>query len=278
VILDEALRLRLAGQHAVMGPTTVETFLQCPFLFFARHTLKLEGPPLEPEERLDARVQGNIVHEVLARWLPRPQAIGPLVEDVFRETCAREEVPDDYRTEAVRLELLRNLQRFIGEAVIPGASPSDIESKFTLPLDDGLTLRCRIDRIDSTSDGKALIVDYKYSSRERITKLVKGHEAGTHIQGGIYMLAVQDSGREVAGMLFAAIRGQVAWDGWEGAPALREVMEKSRQTVLTAVAQIREGAIAPNPADVELCQYCDFRDTCRVESMAKVTVSGGAGE
>jgi ATP-dependent helicase/DNAse subunit B len=79
-------------------------------------------------------------------------------------------------------------------------------------------------------------------------------------------------------MLFAAIRGQVAWDGWEGAPALREVMEKSRQTVLTAVAQIREGAIAPNPADVELCQYCDFRDTCRVESMAKVTVSGGAGE
>ncbi len=73
VILDEALRQRLAGQHAVLSPTAVETFLQCPFLFFARHTLKLEGPPTAPEQRLDASVQGNIVHEVLARWLPRPR-------------------------------------------------------------------------------------------------------------------------------------------------------------------------------------------------------------
>ncbi len=278
VILDEALRLRLAGQHAVLSPTAVETFLQCPFQFFARHTLRLEGPPLEPEERLDASVQGEIMHTVLARWFLDPQVIEPLFENVFHETCAREEVPDDYRTEAVRLELLRNLQRFIGEAVIPGASPSGIESKFTLLLDEGLTLRGRIDRIDSISDGRALIIDYKYSSPERITKLVKAHDEGTRIQGGIYILAVQNSGREVAEMLFAGIRGRAKWAGWGGAPALREMAEKSRQAVLTAVAHIREGAIAPDPADADLCQYCDFRDTCRVESMAKVTVSGGAGE
>jgi RecB family exonuclease len=134
-----------------------------------------------------------------------------------------------------------------------------------------------IDRIDKTPDEKALIIDYKYSSPEWIAKLVKGHDAGTHIQGGIYILTVQNSGREVAGMHFAGIRGQVAWAGWEDAPALREVMEKSRQVVLTAVARIRGGVIAPNPADQELCQYCDFRDACRVESMAKAAVSGEGG-
>jgi ATP-dependent helicase/DNAse subunit B len=278
VIFDEALRQQLAEQHAETGPTALEVFLQCPFKFFAKHTLKLEGPPPAPEQRLDASVQGNIVHTVLARWLPHPRAIEPLFESVFRETCARETVPEGYRTEAVRLELLRNLRGFTGDAKIPGAFPSDTERDFTLPLDNGLTLRCRIDRIDSTPGGKALIIDYKYSSQERIAKLFKGHDEGTHIQGGIYILAVQNSGREVAGMHFAGIRGEVAWAGWEGEAPLREVMAKSRQTALEAIARVRDGVIAPDPADRELCQYCDFRDACRVESVAKAAVSGEATE
>jgi ATP-dependent helicase/DNAse subunit B len=278
VIFDEALRQRLAEQHASTSPTALEVFLQCPFQFFARHTLKLEGPPLEPEERLDARVQGNIVHAVLARWLRTRQPVGVLFAEVFREACARERIPEGYRTEAVRLELDRNLRAFMGEAVIPGASPADAELSLALLLEGGATLACRIDRVDSRPDGKALIIDYKYSSSERIKKLVEGHDAGTHIQGGIYIRAVQDTGREIAGMRFAGIRGQVSWAGWEGASRLHEVMDKSVGTAQKAILQILEGVVAPNPADVDLCQYCDFRDVCRVESAAKVAVSGKAGE
>jgi ATP-dependent helicase/DNAse subunit B len=278
IIFDDVLRQRLAEKHSITSPTALEVFLQCPFQFFARHTLKLESLPLEPEERLDARVQGNIVHAVLARWLRTRQPVEALFADVFREACAREKIPESYRTEAVRLELLRNLLGFIGEAVIPGANPADAELELTLRLAGGTTLACRIDRVDSMPDGKAVIVDYKYSSLERIRKLVEGHDAGTHIQGGIYIRAVEDTGRDVASMRFAGIRGQVAWRGWEDASRLREVMDKSVATAQNTVFQIREGVIVPDPADTDLCEYCDFRDICRVESAAKVAVSGKAGE
>jgi ATP-dependent helicase/DNAse subunit B len=278
MIFDEALRQRLAELHASSSPTALEVFLQCPFQFFAQRTLRLEGPPLEPEERLDARVQGEIVHEVLARWLRTRQPVEVLFADVFREACAREKIPEGYRAEAVRLELLRNLRAFIGGVLIPGASPADAELRLTLPLGSGTTLTCRIDRIDLMPDGRALIIDYKYRSPKRIRDLVEGHDAGTHIQGGIYIRAVENTGRKVAGMQFAGIRGEVKWDGWTDAAQLHEVMDKSVGTAQNAVFQILEGVIVPNPADPDLCQYCDFLDICRVETVAKVAVSGKAGE
>jgi ATP-dependent helicase/DNAse subunit B len=264
------------------GPTELEEFLQCPFQFFAGRTLKLEGPAVAPERRLDASVQGKIAHEVLARWIRTREDISHVFEEVFQRTCAREGVPDGYRTEAVRLELLRHLRRFAGRAVVPGASPAETERDFTLVLEDGVTLGCRIDRIDLTPDGRALIIDYKYRSPETTRKLVKEHAEGTRVQGGIYMLAVKESGRQVAGMLFAGLRKEPAWEGWDtlgggATPAdLHQVMEQSRQTAMRAIQQIREGRIAPQPADQEFCQYCAYRDICRVESAAAVAAAGEA--
>jgi RecB family exonuclease len=49
------------------SPSRIESFLQCPFQFFGRHTLGLAAAPPNPKERLDPLVQGNIVHEVVAR-------------------------------------------------------------------------------------------------------------------------------------------------------------------------------------------------------------------
>jgi len=286
VILDEALRQWLIERHATLGPTAVESFLQCPFQFFATHTLKLAEPPVEPEQRLDPRLQGNIVHRVLERWLQERRPVEALLEEVFRAHCGREGIPDGYRTEAVRLELARNLQAFIGQALIPGARLADAERSLTLALEDGVRLDCRVDRIDSTADGGALIIDYKYSTPETVAKLVRGHDQGTRIQGGIYMLAVKQLGRQLCGVLFAGLRKTPGWDGWHTLAqsvghaqrcqpqVLHEVMEKSRATALDAVARIRQGVIAPRPADANLCQYCSCCDICRVESAVGVAAAG----
>jgi ATP-dependent helicase/DNAse subunit B len=258
--------------------------LQCPFLFFARRTLELKGPEIAPEKRLDANVQGEIVHEVLARWVRTREEIGPVLEEVFRRTCAREGIPGGYRTEAIRLELLRNLRRFVARAGAAAAGEVETEQDLALTLDGGVSLRCRIDRIDAMPDGRALIIDYKYSSPERTRKLVKQHAEGTRIQGGIYMLAVRDSGRQIAGMLFAGLRKASAWEGWdtrkEGVTQgeLHQVMEQSRHTALQAIQRIQEGRIAPKPADTEICQYCAYRDVCRVEAVAGVVAAGEAEE
>jgi ATP-dependent helicase/DNAse subunit B len=39
------LRDAVARKHRVMRVTAVESYAQCPFQFFSRHTLKLEEPP-----------------------------------------------------------------------------------------------------------------------------------------------------------------------------------------------------------------------------------------
>jgi RecB family exonuclease len=233
---------------------------------------------------MDALIQGGIVHKTLAQWLLEGQPLESLFQRVFQAACEEERIPPGYRTEAVRLELLRTLDRFIKEARLPGSWKSDVEQSFELKLDDGLILKGRIDRIDLAPDGKALVIDYKYSGPEKIRERVKAHEDGSRIQGGAYMLAVgQRFGKEVAGMLFAGLRKRVTWDGWHIPLAglervghshkpegLRELFEQAKQTTLDTAREIREGRVAPRPADPKLCEHCDFRDVCRVETAARV--------
>ena len=66
-IATEEARRELLARHSRFAPTHIETYLQCPFQFFAQRTLKLRGAPEEPWERLNALVQGSIVHRVLER-------------------------------------------------------------------------------------------------------------------------------------------------------------------------------------------------------------------
>jgi len=47
------LLLVIAESQAEVRPTALESYLQCPFQFCGRHTLRLKGAPLRPEERFD---------------------------------------------------------------------------------------------------------------------------------------------------------------------------------------------------------------------------------
>src|SRR5207248_10709571 len=50
----------LAERHKNLSPTAIESFLQCPFQFFANKTLRLRRRPAEPRDRLDVLAQGRI--------------------------------------------------------------------------------------------------------------------------------------------------------------------------------------------------------------------------
>src|SRR5205814_6563371 len=55
--------------------SALETYLACPFKFFAQHVLKLEEEP-DDEEVMDPRRQGRFVHEVFERFFHEWQASG----------------------------------------------------------------------------------------------------------------------------------------------------------------------------------------------------------
>jgi RecB family exonuclease len=231
-----------------------------------------------------------LVHEVLKRWLQTQRPPGGVFEEVFPEVCRRERIVEGYRTEAIRLELLRNLMRFAGTLKLDGLRPELAEQDYTLPLAGELTLRCRVDRIDVAPDGRAVIIDYKYSTPESVRKLVRGHEEGQRIQGGIYMRALVHAGRDCAGMLFASVRNQSEWHGWQTvrdeigkserrtAEALLTVMDLAKETALIAIARIGQGVIEPRPSEASLCEHCNFHDICRVETTIQVAAAGEVEE
>jgi ATP-dependent helicase/nuclease subunit B len=249
--------------------TALESYVQCPFQFFGRHTLRLEEPLKRPEERLDARVQGTIVHAVVAEWHRVPQPIGPLFDRVFEETCQKEKVAACYRTEALRQQMRADLERFASDTSRPAGPGTRVEESFELELSGAVALKGRIDRID-TSDGSVAVIDYKYS--KQASDYAKNENK---LQGPLYLLAAQRVfGLEAAAMYYCGLRGGVKY---VEQTVTRERMDAAVETTLRAAAEIREGNAVPRPADTGPCRYCTFKDVCRYQVAAGgLTVAEGA--
>jgi len=287
-IREPELLTRLAHTHRALSPSSIERFMQCPFQFFAEKSLRLRLRPAAPRDRLDVRLQGTILHRALAEPARMPLLARPVFDDVFREECRRAGVPESYRTEAVRLELLRHFEAFLDGGNLDLGWTSRVEEDFSFALNPMLTIRGRIDRMDVSPRGEALVIDYKHSAALKIKQRVGDTESGDSVQGGVYLLAAERAfGLEPAGMLYCGLRKEVTWDGWHtaihgleriGEPStkarLRELMEMASAKAVETFESIAAGTIAPRPLDTDKCKWCDFRDNCRVESAVAIREAG----
>ena len=278
-IQSDALLAELGRMHGTLAPTAIESFLQCPFQFYAKRTLRLRARPAAPRDRLDVLLQGSILHRALAEAARMPLFGAAVFDDVFAEECRRVRVPEGYRKEAVRLELLRNFEAFLKDRQTAIAWPSGVEQEFEFALSPILSVRGRIDRLDEGPRGEALVIDYKYSAPEKIRDRVDDEAAENFVQGGLYLIAAENFfAMKPAGMLFCGLRRQVTWKGWHtpvaGLEQAGEIVSESRLRELMAAAAeksadtfdaISSGRIAPQPADRKKCDWCDYRDICRFE-------------
>ncbi len=283
----KALLREIAANRTKLSATGIESFLQCPFQFFARHTLKLRLRPAAPRDRLDVLLQGSILHQALAEWIGAPLLGSAVLDRVFEEKCEERRIPRTYRTEAVRLELLRHFEMFLDNHEVELGWRIRVEEKFELPLTPELTIRGRIDRLERGPNGEGLVIDYKYSGQ--VEDKVEQNESGDLVQGGLYLLAAERVfGLSPAGMLYCGVKKRVAWEGWHAIPGLaevgeastperlRELMEGAARSAVEAHAEILAGRVAVHPADRKKCNWCDYRDICRVEGI-EAEQSAGAG-
>jgi ATP-dependent helicase/DNAse subunit B len=263
------LRDAVARKHRVMRVTAVESYAQCPFQFFGRHTLKLEEPPKRPEDRLDARVQGNIVHQVIAEWQRSPQPIVPLYERIFAEICGQEGIAPGYRTEALRVRMRADLERFAAGAGQPAGPGTRIEEPFQFALNESTEVRGRIDRLDCLPGGTVDVLDYKYSK-----KASDYARDGNRLQGPLYLLAVEKVfGLKPGKMSYCGLRGAVQFVAQE---VTGERLTAAAETTLRIAAEVSEGHAEPRPASLDPCRYCTFKDVCRYEpAAAALTVAEG---
>jgi RecB family exonuclease len=283
-IADPELLERLATAHRTLSPSAIERFLQCPFQFFAGRSLRLRPRPSAPRDRLDMLLQGSIIHAAIAALEEMPLLGAAVFDQEFATGIAKPRIPGGYRTEAVRLEMLRNFTAFLAErSVSRGFEPgwrARVEEKFRIALTPELSVRGRIDRLEVSPSGEALVIDYKYSVAKTIRDRVKNQDKGEVVQAGLYLLAaVKAFGLTPAGMLYCGLKKEVEWDGWHVPLAglekigesctrdrLAELTNAAAATAVTVFESIASGEISVRPADQGKCAWCDYRDICRIDT------------
>ncbi|MBC8165941.1 MAG: PD-(D/E)XK nuclease family protein [Bryobacteraceae bacterium] len=290
VIADEALLSDMAKRHSVLSPTKVETFLNCPWQFFAGRTLRLKERPAPPWERLDLRAQGTIGHAVFEVVFRDGASVEEAFDRVFREKCKASQVPDGYRTEAIRMELLHGVEQLVKDARLHArkGTVSLFEEKFEFDLGNGVRVAGQIDRLDFDKQRNAVVFDYKYKRKTRIDLTARENETGKRVQSGLYLAALQQMGYKPAGMVYAGFKRESSVSGWvlpgihnelqsvASQEHMQEVAATARETTFRVFDEIASGRIQPSPVDARTCEWCNFIAVCRVEAVAEAAVAGEA--
>lgn len=266
----------LRQKSARLSPTRLEIFLQCPFQYFSARSLRLSTAPGRPEERLDFMAQGSIVHDVLAEWYAERPDLIALFDSIFERVCEERRVPLAYHTERLRNAMLDDLQGFARDAQWQrNGFESRMEESFTFALDDSLEISGKIDRIDIAPDGRAYVIDYKYSGAQRTKARLKDDHL---LQAPLYLLGAEKVlGVQPAGMFYVGLKAGVEYVGWsdsgvlDSAPLPEDWLEKTAQRTLRAAGEIRAGRVEPHPADTENCRFCDYADVCRIGEAGAAT-------
>lgn len=287
-IRDEALQVALRQSTAVLRPTAIEVYLQCPFQYFAEHTLKLKALAEVPSQRMNGPAQGSVVHAIMERVARDKMDVAAALDQVFEKSRLDAKIPQTYRLEAIRLEILYYLRRFLNAGKLQAANQLLIERDIEFQLDEHTIVRGRVDRIEVDAHGRATVIDLKYKDPKGVKDLVKAHNEGRLVQGGLYLAALQGSEWTPTGMLYCATKKDAGLSGWiaEGAYAglghdcspqdLNAMIAASREVAANALVQIRAGHIAPEPFDEDKCQYCNSLHLCRYEAGQAAVVAGGA--
>jgi ATP-dependent helicase/DNAse subunit B len=257
----------LALRHQAFRPTALESYLQCPFQFFGRYTLRLQGAPLLPEQRLDFLTQGIIVHAVLAELPGNPRPFAEVFDNVFTRVCADRRVPQSYRTEACRQRMLADLRALVEDPDwLPGHEIRS-EQKFRYRLSADVEISGRIDRIDVTPDGGAYVIDYKYSGAQNTKNLATNENL---LQPQLYLLALERFFKlRPVGMSYWGLKG-----GIQRTPLVVFDPASPIDTSLRVAAEVRAGRVEPHPADTDKCRFCDYRDVCRFDAAASALAEG----
>jgi ATP-dependent helicase/DNAse subunit B len=294
-------------RERVWSASSLERWLGCPVKWYVE-TL-LDPATLEPEA--EPLAQGGLAHDVLHETLEGLRSAEgsarldssslPAALELLGRALARHEptrvvsvTPEGRAAIARRLRF--DLERYLTHAAEAGdgLEPAWLELGFgfdagdergegsTLPAFDlgaGVRMRGRIDRVDLTPAGEAVLVDYK------ATRATAGGKwlAEGKLQLALYMLAVEQLlGRPAVAGLYQPLSGNLQARGLIDADAELELSavktdvlehDEARQLLATAAATAREvaaeaarGELQARPAG---CAWkdggCSYPSICRCE-------------
>jgi RecB family exonuclease len=290
-----------AGFHGEIGETAarawsvsaLETYLACPFRFYAQHLLRLREEP-DDEEVMDPRTQGQFVHGVFEsffrRWSDR--GLGAITAEnldgaraLFRDVV--EAALQSLSEGEAALERTRLLgspaAAGLGEAVfrmeaerpvpvVERLLEYELNGEVVVHLDGGeraVPIRGKADRIDLLADGTFRLIDYKLGwppDRNRALQLP------------IYSLRAE---QQLAGRLGRAwTLGEAVYLAFKGPKRVvplfttttgkSDVLKAASLRLVETVDAITAGHFPPSPTDVFLCETCTFTAVCRKDYVGEL--------
>jgi RecB family exonuclease len=285
--------------HGAAGPrpraaytvTSVETYLRCPFKYFAAHVLRIDEERgdqlgLAPLER------GRFVHDLLREFYEawHAQEGGAITPDRIEKARALFTTIADRRLIGIP-EAERGLERLrlLGSAVSGGVADVVIraEAEQPVPVVDRLLehaidgewqfesgherrrvrIRGTFDRLDLLADSTFRLIDYK-------TGRVHGRRQA--IQLPVYTVVAEQAlaGRR-GGPWKAGDASYLAFG--EAQPTVRlarrpvdlaAALAEGQARFLDAIAGIESGDFPPRPSDASLCETCAYVSICRRDFVA----------
>lgn len=281
--------------HGTTGPVHVEvhavrrleTYLDCPFKYFAQNVLGLEDDS-QDDLTEGPLAEGRFLHETLAAFYERWQAAGEREITPENLDAARAAFADLVGTRLAGLgpsaaALWRT--RLLGSAARTGiadvvlryeaASAQAVSRRLIEHQVDGpclvrnasdgseRTIRIRgvADRIDVLEGRKLRIVDYKLGRAPDVQRAIQlpiyAARASQQIETADEPLAVHAAG-------YLAFGERVPYVGLASRGLTTdEAVAAGQQRALNAVDGIERGDFPPRPAGDFLCGYCAYSNVCR---------------
>ncbi len=307
-------RARLAAPRP-RSASSLQAFAQCAFKHFATNGLQLQELGPSADDGIDALTAGHVAHGTLERVygsLPLdPAAAARIFDEEWARRAGR--FRPGLRTAAVRASLRRAILSWVeGEAkgfLLPGFTPSKLEWGFGPGRaqvvvgggDAPVALTGSADRIDVSDDGRAVVLDWKWSKQSRFTGVEGEIDEGADLQLPMYALAVSRGLKlTTVAVGYVTLRDAgVRWlpitadaprstfpakrklpEGW-GVGDGSDAMGRAEAQVVRLDAAIRSGVIEVRPRDEDECAFCPFADLCRHDGTpapGPSSTSGGAGE
>jgi RecB family exonuclease len=275
-----------------LSVTAFEDYLKCPFLYYGRHVLRLEeiqDVGLEP----DARVKGQLLHEIFESTLTEEITRGTLppwhwVVKNAEELYSKTKLFGMYRDQALKNAYWRSIMVILQSwyryeesrrADFPEFKPWRLELKLEYVLNEGLTLRGRVDRVDRSSGG-LVVIDYKSGASSFSGKeLVMGFGAQLLMYGALLQNREQlpvaaafylktgrnaDDGQGVFVGAFKKIAhsktGQSS--GYLKQESFDDVVGRAQIRWQQAATALKKGVFSPQPYKTKICENCSFKHLC----------------
>jgi RecB family exonuclease len=266
--------------------SALETYLGCPFKFFAQHLLRLEEEP-DDEEVMDPRQQGQFVHEVFEEFFRTWQARGggavtpANLEDASALFTAEvDRLLARLPAAEAGLERTRLLgspaAAGLGDAVLRMEAERPIavverllehrlNGEFTIETADGarvVALKGKADRVDLLADGTFRLIDYKLGWPPQRARA---------LQLPIYSLCAEQELARTRGRRWTV--GEAVYLAFKGPRRVvplftndaerADVLSSAQQRLADTVDAIERGEFPPTPDDIHRCETCSFTAVCR---------------